>query len=171
MLRTEGLHDLLGGQALPCDGACGHGLVQEVRPLLQGEAPLSPRFGEGREGDIELLEELGATIKQTAMCELGKTAPNPVLSTIKYFREEYDEHIEEGYCRAGVCRGLFAAVISEACIGCGACLRACPARAIAGEAKRLHVVDARACIGCGACFDKCPVNAIAAERPTGGAKR
>jgi len=142
------------GKCVPCR----EGLVK-MRKILSDIAS-----GKGRPGDVELLADASETLADTALCGLGQSAPNPVLSTIKHFRDEYDEHINEGFCRAGVCQGLFTAAISDACIGCGACLRACPANAVRGEAKRLHAVDARGCIGCGACLDKCPVNAIKAER-------
>lgn len=142
------------GKCVPCR----EGLVKMRRILSDITA------GEGRAGDVALLEETSRALADTALCGLGQSAPNPVLSTIGYFREEYDEHINEGYCRAGVCQGLFAAAISDACVGCGACRRVCPANAIEGEAKGLHAVDARACVGCGACLDRCPVNAITAER-------
>lgn len=119
--------------------------------------------GEGREGDIELLEELGEHIIATSLCQLGGSAPNPVLSTIHYFRDEYEAHIKERRCPANVCAGMAAPyVIDEAiCIGCTACIRLCPTGAISGARKQPHVIDPQLCISCGACAVKCPVKAIA----------
>lgn len=120
--------------------------------------------GEGRTGDVELLEELCAAMGDTALCGLGQSAPNPVLSTIKYFREEYEEHIMEGFCRGGVCRGLYVAHIDGTCTGCGLCVKTCPAAAVIGEPKGRHEVDAAKCVACGACIDACPVGAVKSER-------
>lgn len=119
--------------------------------------------GEGREGDLELLEELGNHIKETSLCQLGGSAPNPVLSTLKYFRAEYEAHIKEKRCPANVCEGMKSAyVIDESvCIGCTACTRVCPVDAISGERKKPHYIDPDVCIACGACAAKCPVSAIA----------
>jgi len=120
--------------------------------------------GNGSLADVGLLEDTAHELSKTALCGLGKTAANPVLSTLKYFYEEYEEHVE-GFCRAGVCAGLFAAKIDESrCIGCGQCARTCPAKAISGEVRRPHVVDALKCIGCGQCMDVCPTNSIASSR-------
>lgn len=118
--------------------------------------------GQGEEGDIERLEELAEGIKASALCGLGQTAPNPILSTIKYFRDEYEAHIYEKRCPAGVCRNLLNYVIDEEkCKGCGICAKKCPGDAITGEKKKPHVIDAAKCVKCGACIEACPFNAIA----------
>ena len=118
--------------------------------------------GEGKDGDIELLEELGEHIKNTSLCQLGGSAPNPVLSTLRYFRDEYEAHIKDQNCPAGVCEGLAAAYMidEEPCIGCGICARVCPVDAISGKPKEKYKISADLCISCGACEGKCPVNAI-----------
>ncbi len=116
--------------------------------------------GEGAVEKLDLLEELANVVRDTTMCGLGQTAPNPVLSTLHYFREEYLEHIEKGCCRAGVCKELITYSINKKCTGCGACLRVCSAKAISGGKKKLHVVDAEKCIKCGACRDICQFSAV-----------
>lgn len=116
--------------------------------------------GQGEEGDIEKLETLGKNIKATALCGLGQTAPNPVLSTIHYFRDEYEAHIREKRCPAHHCQALLSYVITDKCRGCTACARVCPVSAITGVVKEKHVIDATKCIKCGSCVEKCRFGAI-----------
>lgn len=131
--------------------------------------------GEGQEGDIELLESLGKTISQTALCGLGQSAPNPVLSTIRYFRDEYEAHVRDKRCPAGVCTALASYVIEvEKCRGCGLCVKVCPVdaihpielQAVAGDEGRTkrkrppYAIDASKCIKCGACVAECRFGAI-----------
>ncbi|WAC07329.1 MAG: NADH-quinone oxidoreductase subunit NuoF [Thermodesulfobacteriota bacterium] len=117
--------------------------------------------GRGKEGDIELLEDMSKIIIDSALCALGGTAPNPVLTTIRYFREEYEEHIKNKRCPAGVCKGLFEYWINpDECNGCGLCLKNCPANAVTGDKKRPHKIVYTECIHCGLCREACPANAI-----------
>ncbi|WP_434565402.1 NADH-quinone oxidoreductase subunit NuoF [Thermoanaerobacterium thermosaccharolyticum] len=117
--------------------------------------------GKGEEGDIEKLETLANSIKASSLCGLGQTAPNPVLSTLRYFRDEYEAHIKEKRCPAGVCQALLKFRIDpEKCKGCGICAKNCPTNAITGKVKQPHVIDQDKCIKCGTCMDKCPFDAI-----------
>jgi NADH:ubiquinone oxidoreductase subunit F (NADH-binding) len=120
--------------------------------------------GEGREEDIQLLSDLSQTVAEASLCALGSTAPNPLLSTLKYFREEYEEHIKLKKCRAKVCKALITfSVIEENCTGCLLCKKKCPSQAISGEKKKVHVIDQEKCIQCGVCNDVCKFNAIRVE--------
>jgi NADH-quinone oxidoreductase subunit F len=116
--------------------------------------------GKGTEQDLVDLKELAETIKDTALCGLGQTAPNPVLSTMKYFMDEYEAHVKEKRCPAGVCQALMQYFITDKCIGCTKCARQCPVSAISGKVKDRHVIDQEKCIKCGACQTACPVKAI-----------
>jgi len=117
--------------------------------------------GQGKEGDIELLLELAEKIKISSLCGLGQTAPNPVLTTVKYFRDEYEAHIKEKRCPAHSCKELLKyEVVPEKCVGCTACARVCPVTAISGQVKKPHVIDQEACIKCGNCVTKCKFDAI-----------
>jgi NADP-reducing hydrogenase subunit HndC len=117
--------------------------------------------GKGEEGDIEFLEELAQAIKDASMCGLGQTLPNPVLSTIKYFRDEYEQHIKNKKCPAGVCKALVQYFVDEEkCTGCMLCAKNCPQGAIKGKRKEPHIIDQDKCIKCNMCYEVCKFNAI-----------
>ncbi len=120
--------------------------------------------GEGKAEDLDLLEELAHSVKDASMCGLGQTAANPVLSTLRYFRDEYEAHVKDKTCPAGVCKDLITySVIPENCTGCMACLKVCPSDAVTGEKKEVHEIDEEKCIKCGACFEACRFDAIKVE--------
>ncbi len=116
--------------------------------------------GQGTMEDLDEMEALCYYIKDNSLCGLGQTAPNPVLSTLKYFREEYVEHVKNKRCPAGVCKDLMQYVISDKCTGCTLCSRKCPTNAITGKVKEKHIIDQTKCIKCGVCFDVCKFKAI-----------
>ncbi len=120
--------------------------------------------GKGCQGDIELLEELAEKVKANALCGLGQTAPNPVLTTLKYFREEYEAHIHQKRCPAAKCKGLITYKINpEKCTGCGACKKVCFVEAISGERKKAHIINDEECVRCGGCIEVCKFEAIEVE--------
>ena len=120
--------------------------------------------GNGELEDIDRLEELCDYIKSASLCGLGQTAPNPVLSTLRYFRDEYVAHIVDKKCPAGVCKKLLNYTIdADKCKGCTLCARQCPAGAIIGKVKEAHVIDTEKCVKCGACVEKCKFGAISRQ--------
>jgi len=141
------------GKCLPCREG-----IKRMRQILDDITS-----GTGREGDIELLENLSTTLIESSLCALGSTAPNPVLTSLRYFRDEYEVHIKEHRCPAGVCKELITySIINEKCPGCGLCVKACPQGAITLVAKKEPVIlDQSLCIKCGACYDACNLEAIA----------
>lgn len=116
--------------------------------------------GEGRDGDIELLEELAEKVRDGAMCGLGQTAPNPILTTLRYFRNEYEDHIYNHKCTAKSCKALLSYTITDVCVGCTMCARRCPVNAISGNIKEKHVINPNTCIKCGKCAESCRFNAV-----------
>jgi len=142
------------GKCTPCREG-----IQRMREILQNICK-----GKGTLEDLDRLETLANTIKDTALCGLGQTAPNPVLTTLRYFREEYEAHIRDKRCPAGICQDLLTYFIQpELCRGCTACVRVCPVGAISGEVRKPHVIDPEKCIKCGSCKETCRFSAIAVK--------
>lgn len=151
---TNFLADESCGKCVPCR----EGLFQ-MREILNDIVE-----GKGQDGDMELLEQIAQTTRDCSLCALGQTAPNPLLSTIKYFRDEYIAHIRDKKCPAKVCKKLLTfTIITEKCTGCMACLRACPEGAIEGAKKQVHKILQEKCVKCGICFETCKFDAIARE--------
>ena len=138
------------GKCVPCR----EGIVVMLKILTRVSE------GEGTIEDIGYLEQLSQVIADTSLCQLGASAPNPVLSTIRYFRQEYLAHVVDKRCPAGVCKALVSHAINETCNGCHACYKPCPTQAIFGDAKKLHYIDQDKCIQCGACYQICRYNSI-----------
>ncbi len=144
-----------------CKESCGKCTYCRVGTKRMLEILTKITKGEGKPSDIDLLEELSYKIKEGSLCGLGQTAPNPVLTTLKYFRHEYEAHIHDKTCPAGQCTNLITyRVLSDKCIGCTACKRACPTDAITGDVKQTHTIDQDKCVKCGICLTKCKFDAI-----------
>lgn len=143
------------------DESCGKCTPCRIGTKLMFDTLTDICEGRGKEGDIEILEEMSETIISASLCGLGQSAPNPVLSTIRHFRQEYESHIKDKWCTAGVCRDISTFCINEKlCKGCGACMRACPSKAIEGEKKKPHKILQDACLHCRTCVDTCKFDAI-----------
>jgi len=146
------------GKCVPCR--------EGIRQMLKTLTNITQ--GKGKEGDIELLEELSETAKEAALCALGKSAPNPFLSTLKYFRDEYEAHIKDKRCPALSCKELISYYIDPTkCQACMSCLKKCPAEAIVGGKNQIHVIDQEKCTKCGTCFEVCPSRFAAAKKISG----
>jgi NADH:ubiquinone oxidoreductase subunit F (NADH-binding)/Pyruvate/2-oxoacid:ferredoxin oxidoreductase delta subunit/(2Fe-2S) ferredoxin len=143
--------------------SCGKCVPCRIGTKIMLEILQRITVGEGRPEDVDNLADLGQQIKKASLCGLGQSAPNPVLSTIRYFRDEYEAHINEGKCPAKRCTALVTYKITDACTGCTLCAKKCPVSAISGERKQLHVIDQELCTKCNMCFEVCPFNAIEKE--------
>jgi NADH:ubiquinone oxidoreductase subunit F (NADH-binding)/Fe-S-cluster-containing hydrogenase component 2 len=143
------------------DESCGKCTTcrEGVRRMLEIMTRITQ--GQGKLADLDTLETLARVVHSVSLCGLGKTAANPVLSTLRYFRPEYEKHIVDQYCPAGVCKKITSfQIVVDKCPGCGLCIKACPEEAITGEKKQPHVIDQTKCLRCGACFEACNLGAI-----------
>ena len=151
------------GKCIPCrEGTTRMLEILEriVRPYRDEDAEATIQ----RFKSVIMLEELAQVIKDTSLCGLGQTAPNPVLATLRYFRDEYEAHVFERHCQAGACRSLLTYTIDgEKCKGCTLCARNCPANCITGSVKQAHIINIEQCLRCGVCMDTCRFNAVVAE--------
>jgi len=146
------------------DESCGKCVHCRIGTKRMQEILTAITEGKGRPEDIELLEELCEAIKDGALCGLGQTAPNPVLTTLRYFKEEYLEHIFEHRCRAKECSAMLTYSINpEKCVGCTLCAKKCPVQAISGTVKKTHSINKNICIKCGACSKACRFGAVSIE--------
>jgi ferredoxin len=146
------------------DESCGKCTFCRIGTYRMREILERITLGEGRIEDIATLETLAKSIKNNSLCGLGGSAPNPVLTTIKYFRDEYEAHIREKRCPAKKCRALITYSINpEKCIGCGLCAKYCTAKAITGEKKQPHSIDTQKCVRCGTCINTCRISAIVVQ--------
>jgi NADH:ubiquinone oxidoreductase subunit F (NADH-binding)/ferredoxin len=146
------------------DESCGKCLSCREGTQRMWEIVTDITEGKGEKGDIKFLEALARATRDASMCGLGQTAANPVLSTLRYFRNEFEAHIKDKKCPAGVCKELILySIIDEKCTGCMACIKPCPQVAITGELKKVHVLDQDKCIKCGACYEVCNFDAIQIE--------
>jgi len=153
------------------DESCGKCLSCREGTQRMWEIVKDITEGKGKEGDLELLETLAKAVKDASLCGLGQTAPNPVLTTLRYFRKEYEAHIREKACPALQCKELIVYyILPEKCVGCLLCLKNCPVNAISGERKKPHFIDQESCIKCGSCLEVCPPKVAAVRRFTGREK-
>ena len=143
------------------DESCGKCTPCRVGSKRLHEMLTAVSEGRGTPATLEKLQTLSKAIQDTALCGLGQTAPNPIMSTMRYFADEYLAHVEQKRCPAGVCGHLLDFVILDSCVGCGICVKNCPVKCITGEKKKHHTIDTKACIKCGSCESTCPIKAIA----------
>jgi NADH-quinone oxidoreductase subunit F len=155
---TEFLTDESCGKCIPCREG-----LRQMHKILTNITK-----GKGKAGDLELLEELSEVAREASLCALGTSAPNPFLSTIRYFKDEYEAHIKEKKCPALFCKELTAFHIDpEKCAACMICLRKCPADAVIGGKNKIHVIDQDKCTKCGTCYEVCPARFSAVQRISG----